>query len=113
MSATKPIPFAGKTFARHRTFDEIKAVVDAQKLPHNFERYEVWGWDTVRVGRQAAGYGYAIFNTVNGHFFGKTPEGVAFDSNSTQHEGEPWFQALLAFFYVEAEPAADDCDRGM
>ncbi len=52
--------------------------------------------------------GYVIFNTVNGTFIGKTPvggdygpQGTTFNSNSAEHDDKPWFQALLAFFYVE------------
>jgi hypothetical protein len=61
--------------------------------------------------------GQVLYNTFNGTFFGTTPAkrdwhhplvnkfcppaGVEFDSNSTEHENEPWFQALLSFFYVE------------
>lgn len=42
-----------------------------------------------------------LFNTVNGSFFGTTPDGVKFDSSSTQHEQCEWFQQLLSFFYIE------------
>lgn len=42
-----------------------------------------------------------LFNTVNGTFFGATPDGVMFDSSSTQHEQCEWFQQLLAFFYSD------------
>lgn len=50
---------------------------------------------------------YVMFNTFNGRFFGVTDKGVHFSSSSTEHEAEPWFQALLSFFYVEkGKPAA-------
>jgi hypothetical protein len=50
--------------------------------------------------------GQVLFNQFNGNFFGTTPAGVQFDSKKTTHEKEPWFQALLAFFYVEKGTAA-------
>lgn len=52
--------------------------------------------------------GYVIFNTFNGRFFGKTPEGdpyepqgTTFSSENAIHEGEAWYQDLLNFFYME------------
>jgi hypothetical protein len=45
--------------------------------------------------------GRVMFNTVNGRFFGTTPEGVKFNSDSKEHDREEWFQKLLAFFYIE------------
>jgi hypothetical protein len=45
------------------------------------------------------------YNTFNGKFFGSINEGplagTEFSSGSTKHERQPWFQALLSFFYVE------------
>jgi hypothetical protein len=52
--------------------------------------------------------GFVMFNTFNGTFYGMTDKGVEFDSGSTKHEREPWFQALLSFFYIEkGEPGAE------
>ena len=60
------------------------------------------------VGAFPGNRAYVMFSTFNGTFFGNTDKGVAFDSSSTKHEHEPWFQMLLSFFYVEkggkAEP---------
>lgn len=47
--------------------------------------------------------GQVLFNTFNGTFFGTTPDNIPFDSTTTEHENEPWFQALLSFFYVELD----------
>lgn len=65
--------------------------------------------------------GWVMFNAINGKFFGETPRkrtwhhplvnefcppsGIRFSSSDTKHEHEPWFQALLAFFYVERDDA--------
>lgn len=95
-----------KTFASHKTSAEVFAQCEAQGVPvnrHHFDR----GGDTIVVGQpwplvlEPNSPAYAIYNVVNGQFFGRTDKGVAFNSNSTEHENEPWFQALLAFFYVE------------
>ena len=42
-----------------------------------------------------------MFNTFNGRFYGMNIEGNYFSSADTTHAHEPWFQALLDFFYVE------------
>jgi hypothetical protein len=44
-----------------------------------------------------------IWRSFDGWFFGTTPDGTQFNSNSAEHEGAPWFQALLEFFY-EGKP---------
>ena len=93
-----------KKFARIKTFEEIEAQCEAQGIPFNDHLYRIKGWDTVVVG-STYGHGHlpghAIYNTFNGWFHGVTPEGVHFDSASKKHKSEPWFQALLKFFYVE------------
>jgi hypothetical protein len=50
----------------------------------------------------APGYpgGWVLFSVWNGRFFGRTPEGVEFDSGDAKFDDEPWFEALLDFFYV-------------
>lgn len=88
-----------KKFRRHKTLAEIKAQCEVQGVPFSSHMYDVHGWDTVYIGRQSAGYAYAIYNVFNGRFFGRTPSGVAFNSNSVQHENCHWFQQLLNFFY--------------
>lgn len=42
-----------------------------------------------------------LFNTVNGRFFGETPDGTEFNSDKSKHEQCEWFQKLLAFFYTD------------
>lgn len=101
-----------KTFAGVKTLDTIKAQCAAQGVPIDTRLCDKHGWDTIVVGgpilllpghpaSDSMENAYAIFNTFNGKFFGRTHEGVSFDSSSTEHESEPWFQALLSFFYVE------------
>lgn len=43
---------------------------------------------------------HVLFSSFNGRFFGVTPEGTRFSSDAT-FDGEPWFDQLLSFFYVE------------
>ena len=81
------------------------------------------GSPLVRTATSKVG-GWVMFNTFNGTFYGETPKkrdwhhplvskfcpppGVEFNSRSTEFEAEPWFQALLSFFYVEKEqPGAE------
>lgn len=90
-------------YKRSRTYREIVALCKAQKVPFDDRLYRSEGWDTIVVGCKGPhihrpGQGYAIFNTFNGQFFGTTDKGVKFDSNSSEHDREPWKQALLAFF---------------
>jgi hypothetical protein len=43
---------------------------------------------------------HVLFSAFNGRFFGVTPNGIRFSSDDDL-DGEPWFDQLLAFFYVE------------
>lgn len=85
-----------RTFARHRTFNEIKALCKAQKLKFHDHVFKAGG-DTVFV----SGGGCTVaFNVASGWFCGRTPDYIEFDSGNDKHENEPWFQQLLAFFYT-------------
>ena len=79
------------------------------------------GSPLVRTATSNVG-GWVMFNTFNGTFYGETPKatnwqkvneprvppGVEFSSSGTEFEAEPWFQALLSFFYVEkGQPGAE------
>ncbi len=72
---------------------------DDRALDHGFDHVVI---TTIKGDRNS---GQVIYNSVNGNFFGVTHEGVKFNSNETEHEHEPWFQALLSFFYVEKAAA--------
>ena len=94
-----------KKFKRHRTFEEVRDLCKKQGVPFSDHRHRIHGDDSVVVGKIAAGHhGYAIFNTFNGRFFGLTPDGEHFSSYSGRHDKQPWFQALLNFFYTN-DPA--------
>lgn len=87
-----------KTFAGLKKLDVIKSQCNAAGIRFDDTRYRQHGDDHVLI---AGGGAHVLYNTFNGKFFGITPTGVEFDSSGTQHEHEPWFQALLSFFYVE------------
>lgn len=86
-----------RTSKRHKTLAEIKAQCKAQGLEFHDKAYKA-GSDCITV---RGGGGHATFNTVTGWFCGTTDRGVSFDSHNTHHENEPWFQALLDFFYTD------------
>ena len=71
---------------RHRTYEEIKAVCEAQGVPFNDDLYRLHGWDTVVVGSRKPNQAYAAYNTLNGRYFGRTPEGEPFDSHDGQNK---------------------------
>ena len=45
--------------------------------------------------------GHARLDVFSGRFEGRNMAGEHFNSADTTHAHEPWFQALLDFFYVE------------
>ena len=87
-----------KMFDGKRKTSDVVAAARAQGVAvdlakwHAGSDYIVFG--TIELGR-------VFYNTFNGRFFGATPEGLKFDSSSTTHENEPWFQQLLRFFYKD------------
>lgn len=87
-------------FKRHKSVAEIAIQCNAQGVYLDRHSYDQGG-DTICVGAPAnSGSGWAVFNTFNGRFWGRTPEGMSFSSDSPEHDGEPWMQALLHFFMV-------------
>ena len=85
-----------KTFKRVKSLEEIRAQCQAQGLAFDDTAFRGEESDFVRI---AGGGASVLFSTVNGRFFGTTPDGVEFSSASSAFDGAPWFQALLAFFY--------------
>lgn len=109
--------FKGKTFDGNRPLAEIIANARQQGVAVDDYNYRVLGHDNIAFGIatgkrpdntdlvtcRESDRGWVFYNSFNGRFFGRTDKGVAFDSSSTRHEHEPWFQALLSFFYVEKQ----------
>lgn len=100
-----------KKFSGNKSGSEIQQQCAALGLILDDSNYESGGdywYIQVRKGEDHGGR--VCYNTVNGSFFGETPEGVKFNSMHTTHEGEAWFQSLLSFFYKEkdaVEPTLD------
>lgn len=89
-----------KTFTRHRTLKELKAFCKKRGWPLETKKYDE-GSDFVSFAFEVGGTsGRALFSTFNGRIFGETSEGEHFSSDSTKHEGLPWFDALLEAAYV-------------
>ena len=105
-----------KKFAGFKSHDEIQhqcenppqqGMLPEPPVPFNDHLYRERGYDTVVVGDiNDRRYGHVIYNTFNGRFFGTTPmlegawpPGVDFNSNSAKFDSQPWFAALLEFFY--------------
>lgn len=89
-----------KQFASIKPLEVIQQQCAEQGLVFNDRLYREQGWDTVLI---QGGDAQVVYNTFNGRFFGWTPNGEAFSSDECVHEDEPWFQALLSFFYVEKQ----------
>lgn len=84
----------------------IRAQCKEQGLELDERRYEEGGDHVVVRSTGPNGEkAHVIFNTVNGRFQGKTPDGVEFSSDD-ELDGTPWFDALLDFFYERKEVAA-------
>ncbi len=89
-----------KTYLRHKTSGEIVRQCRAQGVRVSLALHKI-GSDYITVGRNKIGHGYVLYNVVNGGFFGHTPSGEPFASDSDRHDGTPWMQALLEFFYSD------------
>lgn len=95
-----------RTFKRHKTFEEVKALCKEQGLFINDALYLHRGYDTVVIKRFVASRDQVIYNTTNGRFYGTASvdgQTVQFHSDD-KRDGAPWFDALLDFFYVEKDP---------
>lgn len=87
-----------KKFAGHKTLEQIADQCKAQGLELDARKYVNEGSDFITV---RGGGAHAIYSVFNGRFFGRTPDGTVFTSDSTKHDKQPWMQAFLNFFYTE------------
>ena len=95
-----------KTYDRCKTSDEIKAACQAAGYRIDTSKYEA-GSDFINFDFHFEGVKrVVVYNTCNGRFFGELDNGEMFNSDSDQHDNEPWFIALLDFVYVADEKAA-------
>lgn len=84
-----------RRFTGHRSFDQIVAECKAQGVELDASNYVNRGSDFLSL--KGGGF-QVLYSTVNGQFFGTTPTGEKFHSSEVR-DGEPWFSALLGFFY--------------
>lgn len=93
-------------FARHRTVDEIKKLGKKSRFSVNTQRYDRNGADHIVIHGDFAGHELPVlYNSVDGRFFGELPSGEMFSSDDATLDGQPWFDAMLAFFYEPAKAA--------
>lgn len=88
-----------KRFAGHRSYEQIRAECEAQGLILEDVNYRENGSDWIGV-RGRPGGTLVLYSTPTGRFHGKTDTGQEFTEGSDL-DGQPWFDALLAFFYYE------------
>lgn len=86
-----------RKFARVKTREEVKAQCKAAGVQFDDRLYKLGSDFTVLRGGGAE----VLWSSWNGVFFGTTPDGKRFNSSSQRHAKQPWFQALLDFFYAE------------
>ena len=95
-----------KTFQRHRTLDELKALCAEKSLTLNTDRYDRDGSDYVLVSGGFAGQtADVLYCTVNGRFFGTLAGGRKF-TETAPCDGQAWFDAILDLVYVPGPEAA-------
>lgn len=97
-----------KTFARHRTLDEITALCEERGFPIDTHAYENHASDWVRLHFAHDGQGWEIlYCPFNGRFLGRHgPANAIFTESSAKLDSEPWYQALLDFLYISKPEVA-------
>lgn len=89
-----------KKFKDHKSIKTIRRQCKAQGLRLDMSDYDL-GADFIFV----EGGGCRVqYDVTTGCFFGRTPDGIRFNSSSTEHEKHWWFNALLSFFMIEDGP---------
>jgi len=91
-----------KTWKRCKSLAEIEQQCKEQNLVLKHEMYQRGESDYVMVSSQT-GPDIVMFRPFNGRFFGETDQGQRFSSDTTENDREPWFLALLEFFYSNEE----------
>lgn len=93
-----------KTYARHRTSTEVKALAAMKGFTVDSTKYDAQGYDHIVVHMPGPSRTLipVLYNTVNGRFFHASANVVdSFTSDNPKLDGQPWFDAMLEFFYVE------------
>lgn len=87
-----------KDFSRHRTYTEVHDFCTQAGVPCDESDY-LLGGAQITVG--VVGSGHVTYDVETGEFTGTTPEGMSFSDKSVEYDGHPWYDAVLALFYVE------------
>lgn len=93
-----------KRFAGHRSYEQIRAECRRQGLVLEDANYRRNGSDWIGVRRRRDST-VVLYSTPTGRFHGTHPTCGTQFTESSPFDGEPWFDALLAFFYYEDGPA--------
>lgn len=89
-------------FARHRTSTEVVELARQKGYRFSTEKYNLGSdYITVELPGPSGELVAVLYSVVNGRFFHVARgAGISFGSDKTEHDGEPWFNAMLDFFYV-------------
>jgi hypothetical protein len=102
MATTEKKPM--KTYTGFRTADEVRALAATKGFTVNTTRHDTTGNDhiVVYMPGPSACIIPVLYSTFNGRFFYAPSNGVdAFNSDNGALDGQPWFDAMLEFFYIE------------
>ena len=93
-----------KQFNRHKTFAEILAQCIASGIQLDATQYDRGGdhIEVVLPGRDGELLPI-LFNTASGRFFCSHDDESKYFCSSLPLDGEPWFDAIMAFFFTDAE----------
>ncbi len=104
-------------YNHHLTLDECKAAVEAADVeqqaiyghPHDYweidtTMYDKGGDRVVVSGIWEDEICDVLYAPELGTFLGQLGDGTMFSSNNAVLDDEPWFQAMLAFFYSFNQP---------
>lgn len=94
-----------KRFSGHRSYEQIREECRAQGLILEDAAYRRHGSDWIGI-RGCKGGTLVMYSTPTGRFHDTALDGRPFTESSC-FDGEPWFDALLAFFYYENGPKVD------
>ena len=104
-AVAKVLGVVPKQYGRHRTGEEVIELAKAQGVKVDGSKYEAGGDHVVvHLPGPDGEPVMVLFNAFSGRFF-HAPEGGGGFSSDEKLDGQPWFDAMLEFFYTETVPA--------
>lgn len=90
-----------RQFSRHRSREEVITLAKARNVKVDASYYDS-GTDhlVVYLPGPTAEIVKVLFNVISGCFFYAPEDGAGFSSDD-KLDGQPWFDAMLDFFYIE------------